>query len=103
MKDSVVELFKNLLTSEDCFEEDLYIWEGFSSMQEVCDCLTHSFEKVKSVVFNFKPDSTAGLDGLNDKFYQACWDTIDPNIYEVVQDFFKGSQELYGKYYSPYS
>ncbi|XP_019265849.1 PREDICTED: uncharacterized protein LOC109243378 [Nicotiana attenuata] len=37
------------------------------------------------------PTSAAGPDGMNGKFYQACWDIIKTDLLNVVLDFFGGS------------
>nr|XP_009589387.1 uncharacterized protein LOC104086758 [Nicotiana tomentosiformis] len=36
------------------------------------------------------PNSATGPDGMNEKFYQACWDIIKNALLNMVLDFFGG-------------
>lgn len=45
--------------------------------------------ELKQVVFAMSPHSAAGPDGMNEKFYQSCWDIIKVDL-AVLQSFFYG-------------
>nr|XP_009800650.1 PREDICTED: uncharacterized protein LOC104246536 [Nicotiana sylvestris] len=36
------------------------------------------------------PTSATGLDGMNGKIYQACWEVIKEDLFNVVLAFFRG-------------
>uniref|UniRef100_A0A803NSB0 Reverse transcriptase domain-containing protein n=1 Tax=Cannabis sativa TaxID=3483 RepID=A0A803NSB0_CANSA len=45
-------------------------------------------EEVRKAVFSMHPDKSPGPDGMTPAFYQKCWDIIQLDIVNVVQDFF---------------
>lgn len=47
-------------------------------------------DELKHVVLSMGPHSTVGLDGMNGKFFQACWSIIKHDFFVVVQAFFYG-------------
>lgn len=49
-----------------------------------------SIDELKQVVFSMNPNSAAGPDGMNGKFFQSCWDIIKRDLLAVVQSFFCG-------------
>ncbi|KAL0439291.1 UNVERIFIED_CONTAM: hypothetical protein Slati_2412100 [Sesamum latifolium] len=54
-------------------------------------CSIPSDEDIKEIVFSIDKESVAGPDGFSSAFYQACWDFIARDIYDVVRDFFSGT------------
>ncbi|XP_019223633.1 PREDICTED: uncharacterized protein LOC109205377 [Nicotiana attenuata] len=50
-----------------------------------------TMEELKQVVFSMNPNSAAGPDGLNGKFFQKCWEVIQHDLLKVVLAFFCGS------------
>lgn len=46
--------------------------------------------EIKSAIFDMSPDSAAGPDDLNGKFYQTCWNIIKHDIINFVHHFFRG-------------
>nr|XP_009792450.1 PREDICTED: uncharacterized protein LOC104239503 [Nicotiana sylvestris] len=49
-----------------------------------------SMIELKEVVFSMNPSSAAGPDGMNGKFFEACWEVIKEDLLNVVLSFFKG-------------
>ncbi|XP_075083529.1 uncharacterized protein LOC107784422 [Nicotiana tabacum] len=49
-----------------------------------------SDEEVKTVVFELHPDSAAGPDGFNGRFFHACWHIIADDVRDMVKEFFDG-------------
>nr|XP_016436823.1 PREDICTED: uncharacterized protein LOC107762942 [Nicotiana tabacum] len=47
-------------------------------------------KEIRYVVFNMDPDSAAGPDGYNGKFFQSFWDIIKEDITDFVQAVFNG-------------
>ncbi|XP_060965512.1 uncharacterized protein LOC133034440 [Cannabis sativa] len=45
-------------------------------------------EEVRKAVFSMHPDKSPGPDGMTPAFYQKCWDIIQIDVVNVVQDFF---------------
>lgn len=54
--------------------------------------LPFSHEEIDEVVASCSSDKAPGPDGFNFKFIKNAWDIIKPDIYEVVQSFWKSSQ-----------
>lgn len=50
-----------------------------------------SITELKKVVFSMNPSSAAGPDGMNGKFFQACWEVIKEDLLNVVLSFFRSS------------
>lgn len=50
------------------------------------------FDEVKEAIFSINDDSTSGHDGLSAHFYQACWDIVSSDIYNVIVSIFKGDE-----------
>ncbi|KAL2247824.1 UNVERIFIED_CONTAM: hypothetical protein Sindi_2634700 [Sesamum indicum] len=48
-------------------------------------------EEIRDTVFSIDKDSVAGPNGFSSALYQACWDFIAIDIFEVVKDFFYGT------------
>ncbi|KAL0433011.1 UNVERIFIED_CONTAM: hypothetical protein Slati_2635400 [Sesamum latifolium] len=48
-------------------------------------------EEVRAAVFDMDINNIAGPDGFNALFYQCCWDVIQQDIIEAVQDFMNGT------------
>lgn len=46
-----------------------------------------TMEELKHVVLSMSPNSAAGPDGMNGKFFQACWDIICTDLLDIVQYF----------------
>ncbi|XP_019235632.1 PREDICTED: uncharacterized protein LOC109215963 [Nicotiana attenuata] len=51
---------------------------------------THLCQSSRTL-FSMNPTSAAGPDGMNGKFYQACWEVIKEDLLKVVLAFFRGS------------
>ncbi|GAA0159745.1 hypothetical protein LIER_16453 [Lithospermum erythrorhizon] len=47
-------------------------------------------DEIKRIVFDTNPNSAAGSNGFNGKFFHASWDIIKDDLIEAVQDFFCG-------------
>lgn len=47
-----------------------------------------TLEEVKTAVWHLDPQSAAGPDGFNGKFYRSCWATIHSDVVKAVQEFF---------------
>lgn len=47
-------------------------------------------DEVKQVVFGLNGESARGPDGFNGCFFQACWEIIGDNIFDMVKAFFNG-------------
>lgn len=65
----------------------------FSILQQVLFWLTDlpDEEKVKLVVFNLKGESVFGPGCLSGIFYHVFWEILEPNVMELVRDFFEGT------------
>ncbi|XP_019254951.1 PREDICTED: uncharacterized protein LOC109233517 [Nicotiana attenuata] len=50
-----------------------------------------SMTELKEIAFSMNPTSAAGPNGMNGKFYQACWEVIKENLLKVVLLFFIGN------------
>lgn len=49
-----------------------------------------TMDELKNIVFSMDPNSVAGPDGMNGKFFQTCWDVIKEDLFKVIQAFFCG-------------
>ncbi|XP_055814172.1 uncharacterized protein LOC129883562 [Solanum dulcamara] len=49
-----------------------------------------TLEELRTVVFSMNPNSAAGPDGMNGKFFQECWEIIKEDLFRVVLSFFNG-------------
>jgi hypothetical protein len=59
-------------------------------------CLTAPFsvEEIKKVIFEMKHNSAPGPDGFPAEFFQTFWDTIQLDIVQLFNDFYKGSLKI---------
>ncbi|XP_055824484.1 uncharacterized protein LOC129893019 [Solanum dulcamara] len=57
-----------------------------------------NLEELRTVVFSMNPNSAAGPDGMNGKFFQECWEIIKEDLFRVVLSFFNG--QTLPKYYT---
>ncbi|XP_055826362.1 uncharacterized protein LOC129894731 [Solanum dulcamara] len=57
-----------------------------------------TLEELRTVVFSMNPNSAAGPDGMNGKFFQECWEIIKEDLFRVVLSFFNG--QTLPKYYT---
>lgn len=55
-------------------------------------------EELKQVVFSMSPHSGVGPDGMNGKFFQACWNIINRVLLAIVPVFF--CWQIIPKYFS---
>lgn len=46
--------------------------------------------EIREAVWRLDPDSAAGVDGFSGRFYQCCWDIIQADLRQAVQEFFLG-------------
>ncbi|XP_060200417.1 uncharacterized protein LOC132628671 [Lycium barbarum] len=51
-----------------------------------------TMEEVKHAVFGLNNASAGGPDGFTSIFFQACWDIIGGDIFNMVWDFFRGHE-----------
>ncbi|XP_070052653.1 uncharacterized protein [Nicotiana tomentosiformis] len=51
-----------------------------------------TMNEVKQMVFSMSSSSSPGPDGLSGKFFHHCWDIIAKDLYDVILDFFFGSE-----------
>ncbi|XP_059285601.1 uncharacterized protein LOC132039072 [Lycium ferocissimum] len=51
-------------------------------------------EEIEQAVKDLHPDSAAGPDGFNGHFYKKCWNIIANDLTAMVEDFFRGLQEI---------
>lgn len=49
-----------------------------------------TMEELKEVACSMNPNSAAGRDGMNGKFFQSCWTIICNDLLKVVHYFFCG-------------
>ncbi|KAL0410662.1 UNVERIFIED_CONTAM: hypothetical protein Slati_3655900 [Sesamum latifolium] len=95
IKDSGVCFFTYLLKTEGPLN-------GLDRIAEIIPCIVTeemgvalcrpvTSEEVKAVVFDIDANSTAGLDGFNALFYQRCWDVIQHDVFDVVEEFMSGT------------
>ncbi|CAH9117544.1 unnamed protein product [Cuscuta europaea] len=47
-------------------------------------------EEVKQAVWSLNPNSAAGPDGYNGKFFRKCWSFLSLDVLKAVQEFFMG-------------
>jgi len=45
--------------------------------------------EIKNVVFNLNGNSAPSFDGFGGVFYHSCWEIIETDICNAVQQFFK--------------
>ncbi|OIT20481.1 hypothetical protein A4A49_65757, partial [Nicotiana attenuata] len=78
--------------------QDLFTDPGNSIREDLLSCIPTvvnsednftltsdpSMSELKEVVFSMNPNSAAGPDGMNGKFYQSCWDIIKEDLLLVV-------------------
>nr|XP_009587095.1 uncharacterized protein LOC104084842 [Nicotiana tomentosiformis] len=57
-------------------------------------CKFPTFEEVKKAVFTLSGDSTSGPNGFTGLFYQHCWDIVGEDIFNMVQQFYRGPISL---------
>ncbi|XP_055803553.1 uncharacterized protein LOC129872646 [Solanum dulcamara] len=57
-----------------------------------------TLEEIKNAVFSMSASSAAGPNGYSGLFFHKCWDIIQYDIMEYVQDFFRGKN--LSKFYS---
>lgn len=49
-------------------------------------------EELEQVVFSINGSSLPGPDSISGKFFQHCWDIITNDLYDVILDFFSGTE-----------
>ncbi|XP_075107032.1 uncharacterized protein LOC142180014 [Nicotiana tabacum] len=54
-------------------------------------CKFPTFEEVKKAVFTLSGDSASGPNGFTGLFYQYCWDIVGEDIFNMVQQFYRGA------------
>lgn len=51
-----------------------------------------TIDEVKKVVFSMSSNSSPGPDGISGNLFHHCWDIIAEYLYNVILDFFSGSE-----------
>lgn len=79
------------------FHIDSDLWEAneILSVQDNDD-LTKPFtmEEIKHALFSMKPDKALGPDNIPIEFFQAAWPIVSSDIFNMFQEFHKGTLEV---------
>ncbi|KAI3452547.1 hypothetical protein Pfo_009211 [Paulownia fortunei] len=90
---SAAEFFQSLLSDDiDALLDSLDCLERLPTY--FCPeslCSAPNMEEIRHAVFDMDPDSAAGPDGFSALFFQHCWDFIQEDVREAVEDFFSGT------------
>ncbi|WMV49350.1 hypothetical protein MTR67_042735 [Solanum verrucosum] len=98
---AAVHHFKNLFNTSHTFNDfDIlnYINPCIADDDNIKLVAVPDLEEIKDAVFNMSASSAPGPDGYSGIFFHKCWDMIQYDIMEYVQDFFRGKN--LSKFYS---
>ncbi|KAI3473497.1 hypothetical protein Pfo_031457, partial [Paulownia fortunei] len=54
-------------------------------------CSAPNMEEIRHAVFDMDSDSVVGPDGFSTLFFQHCWDFIQEDVRDAIEDFFSGT------------
>ncbi|KAI3446364.1 hypothetical protein Pfo_003029 [Paulownia fortunei] len=86
---AAAEFFQSLF-SDDI---DALLDDSLDCLERLPDslCSAPNMAEIKHVVFDMDPDSAAGPDGFSALFFQHCWDFIQEDVRDAVEDFFSST------------
>ena len=89
------EYFEKLFQEEGCVRDEnlLNFIPPLVSMEEnLMLCAIPDALEIKEVVFSMAAENAPGPDGFSAGFFVECWDTVNMDVINAVQVFFKGDE-----------